>query len=678
MAHNNEINKKKFSRDRENRTAMIVARYSFKLPFASLKRGMKTVRRKPTMPLIILMVNKSVCCYLRGLVLISLLSLGAGMGLGEPSNFDEQAKALLSQMTLEEKIGQMTQTDFDALKDKADVQKYYLGSVLSGGGHAPQENDAKGWLKACDEFQSFALKTRLKIPILYGIDAVHGHNNVDGTVIFPHNIGLGATRNPALVEKAAQVVREEVAGTGIRWAFAPCVAVARHEQWGRTYESFGDSPELVAEMGIAYIAGLQGAQLSEPNSVLACAKHFLADGGTSNGMDQGNSICDEAALRKIFLTPYIAAVKAGVGSIMVSYSSWNGVKMHSNKYLLTDVLKGELGFNGFLISDWAAIDQISPDYKSDVAASINAGLDMIMVPFGPGQSNNYVEFVQDVKECVAEGKIPLARVDDAVARILRIKYQMGLFHGTQTDPQLTTSVGSAEHREVARECVRQSLVLLKDSKHTLPLSKNVKHLHVIGQAADDIGIQCGGWTISWQGQPGPILHGGTTILAAVRNTVSTNTEVTFSATGEIPPGVDAILAVVGEMPYAEMKGDSQDLRLSSTHQALIARAKESGVPVITVIISGRPLVLDSALDLSDAVLAAWLPGTEGEGVADVLFGDYKPTGKLPRAWPLNNQQILADTELHGKPLFPYGFGLTYPSLSAKRAAAKVEGRPTSE
>jgi beta-glucosidase len=518
----------------------------------------------------------------------------------------------------------------------------------------------------------------LKIPLIYGIDAVHGHNNVDGAVIFPHNIGLGATRNRALVQKAAHVVREEVAGTGIRWAFAPCVAVARHEQWGRTYESFGESPELVAEMGTAYIAGLQGAQLSEPNSVLACAKHFLADGGTSNGVDQGNSICDEAALRKVFLTPYVAAVKAGVGSIMVSYSSWNGVKMHSNKYLLTDVLKGELGFKGFLISDWAAIDQISPDYKSDVAASINAGLDMIMVPFGPGQSNNYVEFVQDVKDCVAEGKIPLTRVDDAVSRILRIKYQMGLFNETSTDPQLTASVGSAEHREVARECVRQSLVLLKDTKHALPLSKSMRRLHVIGQAADDIGIQCGGWTISWQGQPGPILHGGTTILAALRNAVSTNTEVTFSPKGEIPQGVDAVLVVVGEMPYAEMKGDSQDLRLSSTNLALVAKAKEAGVPVITVIISGRPLVLDAALDQSDAVVAAWLPGTEGQGVADVLFGDYKPSGKLPRAWPLNNEQILANTTKGQKPLFPYGFGLTYPALSAKRATAQVESSARGE
>jgi beta-glucosidase len=611
---------------------------------------------------------------LGGLLAACILSLGLAAASAQPAtHYDEQADALLAQMTLDEKIGQMTQTDLQALKDKSDVQKYFLGSVLSGGGHAPAESDAKGWLKSCEEFRSWSLKTRLKIPLLYGIDAVHGNNNVDGAVIFPHNIGLGATRNPALVEKAARVVKDEVAGTGIRWAFGPCVAVARHEQWGRTYESFGESPDLVSAMGAAVIEGFQGRQLSDPSSVLACAKHFLADGGTANGVDQGNAICDEAALRKVFLAPYVAAVKAGVGSIMVSYSSWNGAKMHSNKYLLTDVLKGELGFKGFLVSDWAAIDQLSPNYKWDVAAAINAGLDMVMVPFGPGESNNYVQFIQDVKGSVAEGKIPLSRIDDAVARILRIKFQMGLFDGAGTDPELTGAVGSAEHRQVARECVRQSLVLLKNANHALPLSKSLKHLHVMGQAADDIGIQCGGWTISWQGQPGPILHGGTTILAGIRSTVAPGVEVTFSATGEIAPGADAIVVIVGEMPYAEGRGDNQDLRLSATNLALIAKAKETGVPVITVLVSGRPLILDAALDSSDALVAAWLPGSEGQGVADVLFGDYKPTGKLPRAWPLNNEQLSASAAAAQKPLFPYGFGLTYQGLPVKRATAKESG-----
>jgi beta-glucosidase len=601
------------------------------------------------------------------------VSLRSAAAVEPPSNYDAQVRALLAQMTLEEKIGQMTQADCQALKDKSDVQKYFLGSVLSGGGHSPAEFDAKGWLKSCDEFRSWALKTRLQIPLLYGIDAVHGNNNVDGAVIFPHNIGLGATRDAALVEKAARVVEAEVAGTGIQWAFAPCVAVARNECWGRTYESFGESPELVSELGAAAIRGFQGRRLSYPSSVLACAKHFLADGGTADGVDQGNTMCDEATLRKVFLAPYVAAVQAGVGSIMVSYSSWNGRKMHGNKDLLTRVLKGELGFKGFLVSDWAAIDQLSPNYKSDVADSINAGLDMVMVPNGPGTAHNYIEFIQDLKQLVGEGKIPLSRIDDAVSRILRIKLQMGLFDKPGTDPELTAAVGSAEHREVARECVRESLVLLKNAGHALPLSKSLKHLHVMGQAADDIGMQCGGWTISWQGQAGPIIHGGTTILAAIRKTVAADTEVTFSATGDGGRGADAVLVVVGEMPYAEKNGDRQDLRLSPTNIALIERAKETGAPVITVLISGRPLILDAALERSDALVAAWLPGTEGQGVADVLFGDCQPTGKLPRAWPLNNKQLSAGASAGAKPLFPYGFGLTY-----KRATAKAEVAPTGE
>jgi beta-glucosidase len=582
----------------------------------------------------------------------------AGTSAQPSSNYDEQAGALLAQMSLDEKIGQMTQADSEALADKSDVQKYFLGSVLSGGGHGPPDLSAKGWLKSCDEFRSWALKTRLKIPLLYGIDAVHGHNNVDGAVIFPHNIGLGATRNPALVEKAARVVGEEVAGTGIQWAFAPCVAVARNERWGRTYESFGESPNLVSAMGAAVIRGLQGRQLSEPTSVLACAKHFLADGGTTNGVDQGNAICDEETLRKVFLPPYVAAIKAGVGSIMVSYSSWNGIKMHGNKHLLTGVLKGELGFNGFLISDWAAIDQLSPDYKSDVATSINAGLDMIMIPYGPGQPNNYIDFIRDLKELVAEEKVPQSRIDDAVWRILRVKFQMGLIQKSGVDPELTAAIGSAEHRAVARECVRQSLVLLKDDNHALPLSKSLKHLHVIGRAADDIGIQCGGWTLSWQGHAGPTIQGGTTILSAIRGTVAAGVNVTFSATGESSPGADAVLVVVGELPYAETQGDRKSLNLSQKDLGLINKAKEAGVPVVTVIISGRPLILNAALDMSDAVVAAWLPGTEGQGVADVLFGDYKPTGKLARVWPVSNEEI-SHPYLVQQPRFPYGFGLTY-------------------
>ncbi len=535
----------------------------------------------------------------------------------------------------------------------------FLGSILNGGGGGPTDNTPENWLKVISEYQSWSLKTRLKIPLLYGVDAVHGHNNVDGAVIFPHNIGLGAMHNPALVEKAEHITALEVAGTGIRWAFAPCIAVAQDERWGRTYESFGDSPELVSTLGAAAVRGFQGQQLSDSSVVLACAKHYVGDGGTLNGVDQGNDLCDEATLRKLYLPPYEAAIKAGVGSIMVSYSSWNGQKMSANKHLLSDILKGEMGFRGFLVSDWAAIDQISPNYKDDVEKSINAGLDMVMVPYGPGQPNNFVEFIQDLKQLVAENKIPMTRIDDAVRRILRVKFEMGLFDSPGTDPALTAAIGSAEHRAVARECVRESVVQLKNNSRTLPLAKNITHLAVVGTAADDIGTQCGGWTITWQGQSGNTLHGGTTILTAIRNSVGPGTRVTFSPDGSDLQGADDVVVVVGEQPYAEMKGDRDNLNLAAADVALVEKAKSAGVPVVTVLISGRPLILGNALDASDAFLAAWLPGTEGQGVADVLFGDYKPTGKLPRPWPRNNDGLAAAAQqpAMSEPLFPQGFSL---------------------
>jgi beta-glucosidase len=570
---------------------------------------------------------------------------------------DTRVKDLLGRMTLDEKIGQMVQADLNCVQDRADIQKYGFGSMLSGGDSKPPLNNPESWLKTCNDLQSWALKTRLKIPLIYGIDAVHGHNDVIGTTIFPHNIGMGAAHNPALVEQAEHITALEVAGTGIRWAFGPCIAVVQDERWGRTYESYGQDPMLVSELGAAAVRGLQGGVLSaNPDSVLSCAKHYIGDGGTQGGKDQGNTVCDEATLRKLFLPPYRAVVKAGVGSIMVSYSSWNGQKMHGNKYLLTDVLKGELGFKGFLVSDWAAIDQLSPDYKTDVETSINAGLDMIMIPNGPDKTNNYIEFIQDLKDLVAEGKVPPSRIDDAVSRILRIKFKMGLFENAYTDPSLTAQIGSAEHRQVARECVQQSLVLLKNRNQVLPLSKNLKHLVVVGRAADDLGIQCGGWTISWQGS-GELTR-GTTILQAIRQTVSPETEVTFSPDGDDITNADAVVVVGGELPYAEFKGDRTNLDLAPEAAALVDKAKASGAPVVTLLLSGRPLILGSSLDASDAFIAAWLPGTEGQGVADVLFGDVKPTGKLPREWPRNSVQF-AVNKMSGKPLFKYGFGLTY-------------------
>jgi beta-glucosidase len=580
----------------------------------------------------------------------------------------QHARELLGQMTLEEKIGQMTQVDSDALKDRnGDVQKYFLGSVLSGGSSDPLDNQPRTWLKTIREFQGWSLRTRLRIPLLYGIDAVHGHNNVLGAVIFPHNIGLGSTHNPALVEKAARATAEEIAGTGIRWAFAPCVAVSQNDRWGRTYESFGESPELVSNLGAAAVRGLQGKRLSNSSSVLACAKHFAGDGGTQNGVDQGNTTCDEETFRKIHLAPYAAAIQAGAGSVMISYSSWNGQKMHGNKYLITDVLKRELEFEGFTVSDWAAIDQLPGDYKKQIESSINAGLDMIMIPNGPGQANNYVQFIESLKGLVKEGRVAQSRIDDAVERILRVKFQLGLFEQPFTDPALTDTIGSAKHRRIARECVRQSLVLLKNEKNALPLDKKLKRVHVIGKAADDLGIQCGGWTISWQGETGKVTTGGTTILAAVRQTVVPGVEVTFSPDGSGAAGAHAIVAVIGETPYAEMKGDRADLRISPSDAALIAKGKAAGAPVITILLSGRPLILGSALEQSDAFVAAWLPGTEGQGVADVLFGNFQPTGKLAHTWPRNKEQVAVGATTAEPPLFPVGFGLGYESGGAVRA-----------
>jgi len=565
-----------------------------------------------------------------------------------------QARALLQVMTLDEKIGQMTQVDSDVLKkDPSAVERYFLGSALSGGGSNPADNSPETWRKFATDFQNRALTTRLKIPLLYGVDAVHGHNNVVGAVVFPHNIGLGATRNPALVEQAARVTAREVAGTGIHWAFAPCVAVVQNIRWGRSYESFGSDPALVGQMGAAAVKGLQ-AKLPNGFHVLACTKHFAGDGGTQNGVDQGNTAGEEARLRKLHVSPYTDAINAGTKSIMVSYNSWNGEKMHGNKHLLTDVLKGEMGFQGFLVSDWAAIDQLPGDYKSDVATSINAGMDMIMIPNGPGQGNNYLQFIALLRELVQEGKVSQARVDDAVLRILRVKFEMGLFEHPYAAPELAGELGSQEHREVARQCVRESLVVLKNENHVLPLSKKLKHLVVIGSAADDLGVQCGGWTIDWQGASGKVTR-GTTILEAIKQTMDKETKVTFSPEGRDLAQADAVVVVVGEQPYAEMKGDRSDLSLPEADLDLLAKARSTGAPVITILLSGRPLILGPALKSTDAFIAAWLPGTEGLGVADVLFGDYKATGKLPCPWPSSNEQLGEGDAV--KPLFPIGFGL---------------------
>jgi beta-glucosidase len=574
---------------------------------------------------------------------------------GDNLSVEEKVNALLSKMTLDEKIGQMIQADFMAIKDLNDIKNYHMGSVLGGGDSEIDDLTPKGWADFYDKTQSVAMQDRLKIPLVFGIDAVHGHNNVLGAVLFPHNIALGCTRNPELVKKAAEVTAKEVLGTGMNWTFAPCIAVARNERWGRTYESFGETPELAEMLGAAAVEGFQGKDLAGKESVLACAKHYVGDGGTTNGQDQGNTEIDEKTLREIHLPGYIATIKSGVGSVMASYNSWNGNKVHGVKYLLTDVLKNELKFDGFIISDYAAVDQVNPDYKKAVEQSINAGMDMVMIPF------EYKKFFNVMKELVSEGKIPQSRIDDAVRRILRIKFRMNLFEKPYlTDRTLTAQVGSAEHREVARECVRESMVLLKNDGNLLPIPKSVKRIHMAGKGANDMGIQCGGWTISWQGKPGDVTPGGTTIEKGIENTVSKSTKVTYSADGTGAEGADVGIVVIGETPYAEGKGDRTDLSLSPEDAAAVNNMKAAGIPVVVILLSGRPMIINDVLDKSDAFVAAWLPGTEGQGVADVLFGDFNFKGKLSASWPRSMQQIPINFgDSNYDPLFPYNFGLTY-------------------
>ncbi|RQW89262.1 beta-glucosidase [Micromonospora globispora] len=558
-------------------------------------------------------------------------------------------------MSLDEKIGQMTQAERGSVT-ATDLTTYRLGSILSGGGSAPSPNTAASWADMYDSFQRAALATPLGIPMIYGVDAVHGHNNVVGATIFPHNIGLGATRDPALVQQIGQAVAEEVSGTGVDWDFAPCLCVARNDRWGRTYESFGETPDIPSDM-TTLITGLQGATLGGPTSVLATAKHYVGDGGTTGGDDQGNTELTEAELRAIHLPPFQAAVQRGVGSVMISYSSWNGGKMHGNQYLITTVLKGELGFSGFVVSDWNGIDQIdgsSGFTAAEVTTAINAGIDMVMVPTA------WKTFISTLRAEVQNGHVPLSRIDDANRRILTKKFELGLFERPYTDRSWTPTVGSAAHRALARQAVRESQVLLKNANGVLPLARDNNKIFVAGKNADNIGNQSGGWTISWQGSSGAITP-GTTILQGIRAAVGPTTTVTYNQRGT---GIDrsyrAAIALVGETPYAEGQGDrTGSMSLDREDLRTIATLRNAGVPVIVVLVSGRPMDIATELPKWDALLASWLPGTEGDGVADVLFGAAAPTGALPMTWMNSVSQQPINAGDGQVPLFPQGYGLTY-------------------
>lgn len=558
----------------------------------------------------------------------------------------DRVESLLSQMTIREKVGQMTQVERSQIQITT-IKDNVLGSVLNGGGSSPG-NSPVDWADMYDQFQEQALATRLGIPIIYGTDAVHGHNNVKGATIFPHNIGLGCTRNPELIQEINEITATEVAATGIDWTFAPAIPVVRDERWGRTYESFGETPELAELLGEAAILGLQ---FSNGQKIAACAKHFIGDGGTNGGHDQGNTIVSEVDLREIHLPGYKAAVDQGVYTVMASYSSWNGTKVHGSEYLLTTVLKDELGFDGFVISDWAAVDQLPGSYSDQVKKAINAGVDMVMVPY------DYQKFITTLLELIEDGDITIERIDDAVSRILTVKFKLGLFEEPFTDRDLLSEIENDSHRDVARRAVRESLVLLKNENAVLPISKTESKVFVSGKNADNLGHQMGGWSIYWQGGSGDITE-GTTILDGIRET--SGNQVGFNLNGTGASDSDVAIAVIGETPYAEGAGDKSDLSLSGNDIDLVRSLKSQGLPVVVILISGRPLILDPILEDADAIIAAWLPGSEGIGIADVLFGDYNPTGKLSITWPRSNAQLpinFGDADYD--PLFEYGFGLSY-------------------
>lgn len=586
---------------------------------------------------------------------------------------NSRIKDLMNRMTLEEKIGQMTQIERGVAS--AEVMKdYFIGSVLSGGGSVPSKQaSAETWINMVNEFQKGALSTRLGIPMIYGIDAVHGHNNVYKATIFPHNVGLGATRDPDLVKRIGAATALEVRATGIPYVFAPCIAVCRDPRWGRCYESYSEDPKLVQAM-TEIVSGLQGdipvnsskgvPFVAGKTKVAACAKHYVGDGGTTKGINENNTQISRHGLLSIHMPGYYNSIIKGVSTVMVSYSSWNGVKMHANHDMVTVFLKNTLRFRGFVISDWEGIDRItSPphaNYSYSIQAGISAGIDMIMVP------NTYKEFIDGLTSHVKNEVIPMSRIDDAVKRILRVKFTMGLFENPLADNSLVDELGSQEHRELAREAVRKSLVLLQNgesaAKPLLPLPKKATKILVAGSHADNLGYQCGGWTIEWQGLGGNNLTSGTTILTAIKNTVDPSTEVVYKEN----PDADFVksnnfsyaIVVVGEPPYAETFGDSLNLTISEPGPSTIKNVCGT-VKCVTVIISGRPVVIQPYVSLMDALVAAWLPGSEGQGVADVLFGDYGFTGTLSRTWFKTVDQLPMNIgDKHYDPLFPFGFGLT--------------------
>ena len=585
----------------------------------------------------------------------------------------ERVNKIVELMTLDEKIAQMTQPERKNI-DPQEVKKYQIGSILSGGGSTPGNNTPQEWISMYNGFQKQALNSRLEMPLIYGVDAVHGHSNLKGATIFPHNIGLGAMgkglmaadkeeQAKNLMEDVARITAKETAATGMDWNFAPAVSVVRDERWGRSYESFGETAELQKLLAGPYVKGLQGTgdlMSKEQGHVVATAKHFIGDGATRWGtgdagykIDRGKVNIDLEKLKKLHGQGFVEAIAENVGTIMISYNSYQGTKMHAHRKLIQNYLKAPqkedgLGFDGFVVSDWAAIHEIdAPTHYDKVVKSVNSGIDMFMEP------SDWHRFMLDLKTAVKNGDVKENRINDAVKRILKIKFRAGLFEEALADHDLVDTIGSQEHRATAREVVRKSLVLLKNQKQVLPLSKNEK-FYITGSNADNLGHQSGGWTIKWQGFSGNEATEGTTIKTGIENMLANNEGQVVNRLSQ----ADVAIAVVGEKPYTEGQGDDAGLELSAQAKQKLQRLHESGKPVVVILVSGRPLIVSEKIDNWDALVAAWLPGTEGGAIAEVIFGDYNFTGKLPVSWPRSVEQLpLNIGDENYNPLFEYGYGL---------------------
>lgn len=600
-----------------------------------------------------------------------------GSPLGTDPALEQRIDGLLGQMSVEQKVGQLVQAEIQNVEPE-DVRTYHLGSILNGGNTSPGGDKLAGadvWLALADAFYHASMDTSdggIAIPIMWGTDAVHGNSCVFGATVFPHNIGLGATRNPQLVRRIGEITAIEAGVSGLGWTFAPTLAVARDDRWGRTYESYSEDPLIVSQYAKQMVAGLQGEIGTEDflraGKVLATAKHFLADGGTMGGQDRGNALLSESELIRIHAPGYFEAIKAGVQTIMVSYSSWNGVMMHANRELLTNVLKERMGFDGLVVSDWNGFEHVPGCNTESCAAAINAGIDILMAP------NEWRALWINTVDQVKRGDIAMSRVDDAVRRILRVKLRAGLFEkgapSTWPHAGKLELMGAAEHRAVARQAVRESLVLLKNNRQLLPLAPQARVL-VAGPGADNIAMQTGGWTLNWQGRDNvnSDFPGATSIYKGIEeNVAAAGGQAVLSVDGSYSVRPDVAIVVWGEQPYAEYEGDLRFIHYQpgkNNELELLQKLKADGIPVVSIFLSGRPLWINSHLNASDALVAAWLPGSEAAGVADVLFrtadgeiaNDF--TGRLSFSWPARADQT--DLNVHSQPyepLFAYGYGLS--------------------